>query len=1075
MPQLMEARSELAHLMKVEKHVISPQSGRPCVKLVQDCLSSIYMITLPSTVISAKDAMQFYFAVNKPQNPFPVGQQPFISGRDLFMFSLISQRMKRVVNPETLFPLNSGRTVSLIHDMYLIEGERAVVDFISDAQRLGAAFLRLQGFSCGYFDTKDYRTDFSAHDLVVERSATEMQRLQKLENVASVRGKAAVDNLRNNNMIKHMLDGGAKGKPANVMQMSACVGQQIVGGQRPGHNAGKSGRTLPHFTKEQTETYAPARGFVKSCFRDGLDPIEYFFTAQGSREGMTDTSIKSVTGDTEILISERGANKVVQIGPWIDELMSKASPTDMEQYGADQLNLLNLRLGDTSDVKVVTGDSYGNVTMEAMTAVCKHDNDGTLYDVRTKFGRKVTVPGSKALLVWDGASFVPRSVKDVNIGDCMPTIKNFKLDDNFLQQTVSVADIFEGHKTLLGSEFNIAKKLYTEGGIGLLASKWWTENQHVKFNLPFSGLKSFKKAFRASFNKPLLDGIIYPLRAQRVGMVPRDFILNEEFGRFVGLYLAEGSATVKSGVVSISNNDAIIRDFVANWFDSLGITHKVYQKAQKPGHEHQTSISICGYSSFLAKIFLHWCGHLAHNKKVPEFVYSAPLVFVRGLLDGYFSGDGSFQKNFIYSASASSRLTKGIAFLLTRFNIACKLSVTKSASGRDSYRLSISGEDMYLFSAAIPLVHAGKQKVLSLRDPNTRAANLIKKTQVNDVVLDPIVEIVRRECSRDEKLYDVTVPSTLNFALFNGLVVRDTSETGALNRRVMKALENLRIEYDNTVRDTSGNIHQFIYGGDGYDPIKLWPPASVDGYERPIRLSFNGYKFLKYCGAPVYLESDYRTNKEFAELPQSLKDHIEDLVKTKGPFPSSSGGPGAISLLDAVLDAHRRAGVEPGEAVGNTATQSIGEISTQASLNSVDGATKLLVDHNGNPKIISIGELVDTALENTSKTEKEYFDGGSTEFAWWKDGYLRIPAGQSCGTVEWMNIRAVTRHPVRTKKLLEVRLGSGRVLRATAAKSFVTMCKETGRLKPTMGSDLKVGDDIPVSIATRPSKIIEYI
>jgi len=44
-----------------------------------------------------------------------------------------------------------------------------------------------------------------------------------------------------------------------------------------------------------------------------------------------------------------------------------------------------------------------------------------------------------------------------------------------------------------------------------------------------------------------------------------------------------------------------------------------------------------------------------------------------------------------------------------------------------------------------------------------------------------------------------------------------TPKSGYLYRRLANALQDLKIEYDGTVRDASGNIIQFIYGDDGYD------------------------------------------------------------------------------------------------------------------------------------------------------------------------------------------------------------------------------------------------------------------
>ena len=44
-----------------------------------------------------------------------------------------------------------------------------------------------------------------------------------------------------------------------------------------------------------------------------------------------------------------------------------------------------------------------------------------------------------------------------------------------------------------------------------------------------------------------------------------------------------------------------------------------------------------------------------------------------------------------------------------------------------------------------------------------------------------------------------------------------TAETGYIQRRLVKALEELTVRYDTTIRDARGNLVQFIYGEDGLD------------------------------------------------------------------------------------------------------------------------------------------------------------------------------------------------------------------------------------------------------------------
>ena len=47
-----------------------------------------------------------------------------------------------------------------------------------------------------------------------------------------------------------------------------------------------------------------------------------------------------------------------------------------------------------------------------------------------------------------------------------------------------------------------------------------------------------------------------------------------------------------------------------------------------------------------------------------------------------------------------------------------------------------------------------------------------------------------------------------------------TQQSGYMQRRLVNAMEHLRVEYDLTVRDPNGNVIQFLYGEDGIDPAK---------------------------------------------------------------------------------------------------------------------------------------------------------------------------------------------------------------------------------------------------------------
>jgi len=56
-----------------------------------------------------------------------------------------------------------------------------------------------------------------------------------------------------------------------------------------------------------------------------------------------------------------------------------------------------------------------------------------------------------------------------------------------------------------------------------------------------------------------------------------------------------------------------------------------------------------------------------------------------------------------------------------------------------------------------------------------------------------------------------------------------TSQSGYLQRRLINALQDLKVEYDGTVKEqTSGTLVQFRYGEDGVDPMKSYRGKAVD-------------------------------------------------------------------------------------------------------------------------------------------------------------------------------------------------------------------------------------------------------
>ncbi|MDA4121670.1 MAG: DNA-directed RNA polymerase subunit A' [Thaumarchaeota archaeon] len=150
-----------------------------------------------------------------------------------------------------------------------------------------------------------------------------------------------------------------------------------------------------------------------------------------------------------------------------------------------------------------------------------------------------------------------------------------------------------------------------------------------------------------------------------------------------------------------------------------------------------------------------------------------------------------------------------------------------------------------------------------------------------------------------------------------------TQQSGYMQRRLVNAMEHLRVEYDLTVRDPSGNIIQFLYGEDGIDPAKsdhgrpvnLDRVISAEGLVNPSRAKLGD----KEAGGLLKKYQNKFNKRLFEELEVKLAEsHLTE--------------EGAKNVLDNVTESIDYATVEPGEASGIVAAQSIGEPGTQMTL-----------------------------------------------------------------------------------------------------------------------------------------------
>ncbi|KAH5525846.1 DNA-directed RNA polymerase subunit [Parastagonospora nodorum] len=220
-----------------------------------------------------------------------------------------------------------------------------------------------------------------------------------------------------------------------------------------------------------------------------------------------------------------------------------------------------------------------------------------------------------------------------------------------------------------------------------------------------------------------------------------------------------------------------------------------------------------------------------------------------------------------------------------------------------------------------------------------------------------------------------------------------TAETGYMSRRLMKSLEDLSAQYDDTVRNSSGTVVQFQYGDDNLDPVDMEGRAQPVAFDRTfshaitstwdnsepsltpeavrahtlakLNTERNKYPRFKLDGiTPLEYNDKSDSSIDQKESLRDFLDTVQTYISGKaqklettllhlGVTPEDcsikrseadrekytlANGIAKISqtaldtFIDLCLTKYHRSRVQPGHAVGAIGAQSIGEPGTQMTL-----------------------------------------------------------------------------------------------------------------------------------------------
>ena len=204
--------------------------------------------------------------------------------------------------------LNKKSMNRIIEELYINFGRDWAIHYINAASFLCNTWNTLYGFTFGIQDCLNTKGDEIKQVLaqvdkdveyIMSMPKTELEKeiliKEVLGKATQIGAKISKDGMVGgiNNAMSIATLSGAKGSYINLSYITAFLGLQSVMGNRYAPQLCDGTRTLPCF--ERNDMGIESRGFIKTNFYRGLDPVALFFHAWSARKGLVDTAVTTRT------------------------------------------------------------------------------------------------------------------------------------------------------------------------------------------------------------------------------------------------------------------------------------------------------------------------------------------------------------------------------------------------------------------------------------------------------------------------------------------------------------------------------------------------------------------------------------------------------------------------------------------------------------------------------------------------------------------------------------------------------------------------------------------------------------
>ncbi|MBW2970549.1 DNA-directed RNA polymerase subunit A' [Candidatus Woesearchaeota archaeon] len=327
-PQTEEARAEAEILMEVQTQIVSPRYGLSVIGCIQDAISGVYLLTSGMTMTNS-EAISLLASIGITDFS-KLGSKATVTGHEIFSALLPGdfnftgsskdrdpvEIKKGVLVNGVLDKANLGHGSGLMlrqfHKQY---GQEKTMEFIGNVFKLGVKVLLKRGFTSAISDSDLPQKAIDKINEIIQKAENEVAELIKQyhqKKLQALPGRTVEETLEakilellnktrdksgsvvsefadKHNHFLVMTQSGARGNILNLAQVASCVGQQSMRGKRI--ERGFNERTLSAYSRG--DLMPDARGFIRSGYKQGLKPQEFFFGAMTGRDSLMDTALRT--------------------------------------------------------------------------------------------------------------------------------------------------------------------------------------------------------------------------------------------------------------------------------------------------------------------------------------------------------------------------------------------------------------------------------------------------------------------------------------------------------------------------------------------------------------------------------------------------------------------------------------------------------------------------------------------------------------------------------------------------------------------------------------------------------------